>query len=307
MLERGVLLPPSPFEAWFLSLAHDAEIGRSTQPRVRPLGRASRRRDAMASSRPLPARLPREPVDATPVWFMRQAGRSLPEYRAHPRDARRWREIVGDAALCAEVTLQPVRPPRRGRRDPLRRHHDAAARGSASASELVDGVGPVIDAPDPDRSPTSTRLRAFEPARVGRHRCSRRSACCGASSTGPLIGFAGAPFTLASYLIGRRASREALRTHEGHAARRAGAGRALLEQLIDMTIALPAGAGRGRRPGAPGVRFVGRRARPARLRSVGRAAHAPAVRGPRRSASRSSISGRERRAARRRWREPAAT
>ena len=49
-----------------------------------------------------------EPVDATPVWFMRQAGRSLPEYRAI-RARASLEEIVADPALCAEVTLQPVR------------------------------------------------------------------------------------------------------------------------------------------------------------------------------------------------------
>ena len=49
----------------------------------------------------------RDPVDATPVWFMRQAGRSLPEYRAI-RERLSLAGIVGDPALCTEVTLQPV-------------------------------------------------------------------------------------------------------------------------------------------------------------------------------------------------------
>ena len=50
----------------------------------------------------------REPVERTPVWFMRQAGRSLPEYR-EVRRGRTLFDVVRDPELCAEVTLQPVR------------------------------------------------------------------------------------------------------------------------------------------------------------------------------------------------------
>src|SRR6266849_8615391 len=85
------------------------------------------------------------PADATPVWLMRQAGRSLPEYR---RLRERWTlaDIVAQADLCAEVTLQPVR----------RLGVDAAVmfadimlpvRGMGVDFELVDGVGPVIANP----------------------------------------------------------------------------------------------------------------------------------------------------------------
>ncbi len=85
------------------------------------------------------------PTETTPVWLMRQAGRSLPEYR---RLRERWTlaDIVAQPDLCAEVTLQPVR----------RLGVDAAVmfadimlpvRGMGVDVELVDGVGPVIANP----------------------------------------------------------------------------------------------------------------------------------------------------------------
>src|SRR6266508_134474 len=87
----------------------------------------------------------REPVERTPVWLMRQAGRSLPEYRAL---RERWslEEIVAQPELCAEVTMQPVR----------RLGVDAAVmfadimlplRGMGVDFELVESVGPVIAKP----------------------------------------------------------------------------------------------------------------------------------------------------------------
>src|SRR5712691_11615627 len=87
----------------------------------------------------------RRPVDVTPVWLMRQAGRSLPEYR---KLRERWSlvEIVAQPELCAEVTLQPVR----------RLGVDAAVmfadimlplRGMGVEFELVESIGPVIAQP----------------------------------------------------------------------------------------------------------------------------------------------------------------
>ncbi len=173
----------------------------------------------------------RESVDTTPVWFMRQAGRSLPEYRA-VRERATLAEITNDPALCAEVTLQPVR----------RLGVDAAILfadittplpGIGVGLEIVDGVGPVIDRPIRSAEDLS-RLRAFDAeAAVGplleAIRLIRREAEV------PLIGFAGAPFTLASYLVEGRSSREAiaLKTllHADPATFEA-----LMAALVDMTV-----------------------------------------------------------------------
>src|SRR6266498_473615 len=87
----------------------------------------------------------REPVERTPVWFMRQAGRSLPEYREL---RERWGlfDIVAQPELCAEVTLQPAR----------RHDVDAAVMftdimfpvlGMGVEVELVENVGPVVSNP----------------------------------------------------------------------------------------------------------------------------------------------------------------
>src|SRR5947199_8602854 len=87
----------------------------------------------------------REPVERTPVWFMRQAGRSLPEYRALRERYGFW-EIAHTPELCAEVTLQPVR----------RHGVDAAVMFADIMTpvlsmgldvELVEGVGPVVERP----------------------------------------------------------------------------------------------------------------------------------------------------------------
>ena len=87
----------------------------------------------------------REPLDRPPVWFMRQAGRSLPEYRALREQHTFW-EVAQTPELCAEVTLQPVR----------RHDVDAAVMFADIMTpvlalgvdvELREGIGPVIDPP----------------------------------------------------------------------------------------------------------------------------------------------------------------
>ena len=99
--------------------------------------------------------------DRTPIWFMRQAGRVLPEYRAI-REGRSLTDISHDASLAAEVTLQPLR----------RFELDAAILFADIMTPLiavglpiaiVDGVGPVIARPVREMSDVQA-IRSVQPA-----------------------------------------------------------------------------------------------------------------------------------------------
>jgi uroporphyrinogen decarboxylase len=152
----------------------------------------------------------REPVERTPVWFMRQAGRSLPEYRAI-RERHAFFDVAGIPELCAEVTLQPVR----------RHGVDAAVMfadimspvlGMGVALELVEGVGPVIEQPVATRADVE-RLRVTEPEEWGGAvleavRIVRRAL----DADKAVIGFCGGPFTVAGYLVEGKPSRDFVRT-----------------------------------------------------------------------------------------------
>ena len=146
----------------------------------------------------------RLPVDRTPVWFMRQAGRSLPEYR---KLRERWKlvDIVAQPELCAEVTLQPVR----------RFGVDAAVmfadimlplKGMGVDFELVEDVGPVIASPI--RSAADVERLVVPPAEESVPHVLAAVRQVVAESPVPVICFSGAPFTLASYMIEGRPSRE---------------------------------------------------------------------------------------------------
>jgi uroporphyrinogen decarboxylase len=150
----------------------------------------------------------REQVERTPVWFMRQAGRSLPEYR-RIRERHGLFEIVGQPELCTEVTLQPVRA----------HGVDAAVMftdimfpvlGMGVEVELVESVGPVVaspvrDAADVERlrvpDPEEAAPAILEAVRLVRAELPPEKA---------VIGFCGGPFTVAGYLIEGRPSREFL-------------------------------------------------------------------------------------------------
>lgn len=151
-----------------------------------------------------------EPTERTPVWFMRQAGRSLPEYR-EIRSRHGFFDVAHNPDLCAEVTLQPVR----------RHDVDAAVMfadiitpvlGMGIAVELVEGVGPVVDRPvrtlaDVEALRVPDPVDAFAPVleavRIVRGELAPDKA---------VIGFCGGPFTVAGYLVEGKPSREHART-----------------------------------------------------------------------------------------------
>ncbi len=147
-----------------------------------------------------------ESVDHVPVWFMRQAGRSLPEYRAL-RGTGSILEAIADPVIAAEVTLQPVR----------RYGVDAAILFSdivvpyhavGFGVDVVPGRGPVVERPfasaaDLERLPDlEAHHVAHVSATVDRVVEELRPLAT------PLIGFAGAPFTVASYLVEGGPTRE---------------------------------------------------------------------------------------------------
>ena len=150
----------------------------------------------------------REPVPHTPVWFMRQAGRSLPEYR-------KVREGLGMLESClrpdivTEVTLQPVR---RYGVDAAILFSDIVLPVKAAGVDLdiKPGVGPVVAQPVRDAADVA-RVAPLEPPAV-QPVADAVTALVGELGDIPLIGFAGAPFTLASYLVEGGPSREHART-----------------------------------------------------------------------------------------------
>jgi uroporphyrinogen decarboxylase len=157
---------------------------------------------------PLVRALSGDSVDHLPVWFMRQAGRSLPEYRA-------LREGVGMLESClrpemaSEITLQPVR---RHRVDGAVFFSDIVVplKLAGVGVDIVGGVGPVMDAPIRSRADLD-RLPPLAPDALTPVTDAVRMTVDALGST-PLLGFAGAPFTLASYLVEGRPSREHLHT-----------------------------------------------------------------------------------------------
>jgi uroporphyrinogen decarboxylase len=152
----------------------------------------------------------REPVERTPVWFMRQAGRSLPEYRELRKRFTLF-EVCRRPELCAEVTLQPV----------AAHGVDAAVMfadimlpvlGMGVEVELVENVGPVIDRPIETMADVE-RLRVPEPeeavpfvleaVRLVRGELAPERA---------VVGFCGGPFTVAGYLIEGKPTRDFVKT-----------------------------------------------------------------------------------------------
>jgi len=172
-------------------------------------------------------------VDHVPVWFMRQAGRSLPEYRAL-RGTGSILDAIADPALACEVTMQPVR----------RYGVDAAILFSDIVVpyhaidfgvDVVPGRGPVIAQPF-RTSADLERLRDLTDADIA-HVSKTVDLVVEqlAATDTPLIGFAGAPFTVASYLVEGAPTREfAVIKSLMHADPTLFA--ALMDRLVDITI-----------------------------------------------------------------------
>ncbi|MDF3290011.1 uroporphyrinogen decarboxylase [Streptomyces silvisoli] len=150
----------------------------------------------------------REPVPHTPVWFMRQAGRSLPEYRK-VREGTAMLESCMRPDLVTEITLQPVR---RHGVDAAIYFSDIVVPLKAVGLDLdiKPGVGPVVAEPIRTRADLD-RLRPLEPDDVS-YVTEAIGMLTGELGGTPLIGFAGAPFTLASYLVEGGPSRNHERT-----------------------------------------------------------------------------------------------
>ena len=150
----------------------------------------------------------REPVPHTPVWFMRQAGRALPEYRAL-REGNAMLDACATPDLVTEITLQPVR---RYGVDAAIFFSDIVVPLKAVGVDLdiVPGVGPVVAEPFRTAGDLD-RLPALTPDDVPYISEAVRSLVAELGAT-PLIGFAGAPFTLASYLVEGGPSKNHVRT-----------------------------------------------------------------------------------------------
>lgn len=167
-----------------------------------------------------------------PVWFMRQAGRSLPEYRAL-RERHSMLAACFEPEVACEITLQPVR----------RHGVDAAIlfsdivvplRAAGIDLDIVADVGPVIAHPVRTDADIDA-LKPLEPRAV-QPVCKAVSLLVDALGEVPLIGFAGAPFTLASYLVEGGPSRNHARTKAMMLAEPA-SWHALMSKLTDLTVA----------------------------------------------------------------------
>jgi len=168
--------------------------------------------DGRTSDAPLLRALRGDRPERTPVWFMRQAGRSLPEYRAI-RAEQAMLDACLDPGTACEITLQPVR----------RHGVDAAVffsdivvplKLAGVPVDLLPGRGPVFAEPIRDAAGVARARREHPVSRLRESLAPIREAVRLATAElggTPLIGFAGAPFTLAAYLVEGGPSRDHLR------------------------------------------------------------------------------------------------
>ena len=216
----------------------------------------------------------RQPVDITPVWMMRQAGRYLPEYRATRAKAGSFMDLCKNPELACEVTLQPLRAFPAGRGDPVLRHPDHP-RCHGAGPVLRRGRGAALRAPGARRGRRSTRSACPIRSRswaTSWTRCApiRREL----DGRVPLIGFSGSPWTLATYMVEGGGTKTFARV-QGHDVRSTRhLMHALLGKLADAVTAylnaqIAAGA-----QARDDLRHLGRRAHAARLPGVLAGLHA---------------------------------
>jgi uroporphyrinogen decarboxylase len=167
-----------------------------------------------------------------PVWFMRQAGRSLPEYRAL-REKHSMLAACFEPEVACEITMQPIR----------RYDVDAAIlfsdivvplRAAGVDLDIVADVGPVIAHPVRTDADIDA-MKPLDPQAI-QPVCEAVSLLVHALGDVPLIGFAGAPFTLASYLVEGGPSRNHARTKAMMLAEPA-SWHVLMSKLTDLTVA----------------------------------------------------------------------
>jgi uroporphyrinogen decarboxylase len=180
-------------------------------------------------------------VEHTPVWFMRQAGRSLPEYRKL-RERYGLFEIVGKPELCAEVTLQPVH----------RHDVDAAVMftdimfpvlGMGVDVELVESVGPVVAAPVRTRADVERLVVPVPEEAVPAILEAVRLVRAALRADQTVVGFCGGPFTVAGYLVEGKPSRD-FSTVKAMMYREPGTWHALMDKLADTFAAYVAAKAR---------------------------------------------------------------
>ena len=145
------------------------------------------------------------PATHTPVWFMRQAGRSLPEYRA-VRGKGSILEAIKQPELAAEITLQPIR---RYGVDAAVLYSDIVvpAHAVGFGIDVAPGTGPVADEPFRSRADLD-RLRPLARDDIGYVTSTVELLVDELPAAVPVLAFAGAPFTVASYLVEGRPSRD---------------------------------------------------------------------------------------------------
>ena len=172
-----------------------------------------------------------KPVDRTPVWMMRQAGRYLPEYRASRAKAGDFMSLCRNPELCCEVTLQPL--DRYPGLDTAILFSDILTVPDAMGLGLrfVEGEGPMFDRPVRDAAsiaalpipdPEGELRYVMDAVRTIRKALADRC---------PLIGFAGSPWTLATYMVEGQGGQEFTRIKRMRFEEPA-----LLEQLLDKLV-----------------------------------------------------------------------